>query len=415
MTTEHNGTWSILSDYYSPQDWEKAFASISEEEYHHESTVGKVWSRHKTLSKFPQEDFIHDHASRKILGHLNSIKNTDQFKYEGALQGSMFTQWKMAISSLPKEVVEDTIGRAQYEALTTGFTPPSSALKSIGSPDLFSKDYRYNHDELSSLSQKIQRGELVILPSGHTQHAVALVFCKGYLLICNRGDHLLENMKSRGIPLIQPKTIQAFKIDTSRVTSDILEAVQDTAFDDRKVAFHFLYNELPTSMTLRRDLICEKIETLSTGWQKTGNCTSACCKEALMRSMALLSMQQSTEGTFSLTEEDLIRAKQIKKIISAHARAINLESYYQRHLSQGSGSLTNSHTFDWHLAEQCQKKTIKHLKKAGLELTAYPHINQIEKERMRKKEENHPVAKAHRAFSNFFKFFPPSSPAKQTK
>lgn len=337
---------------------------------------------------------LRDFDARKVLAHLNSVKNTPTFSYEGADHGCMYVYWREILSSLPPESIEK-IGSGDFMEILRGFTPYESALEAKSlekrcskskaeerkagreyTPFFRSSDsstgYFYSKEELSALQTRVKGGDLVVFPAGYKEHAVAIVFWKGYMLICNRGDHLEEHTQNIGDRL---KTIRAYKIGQHRKTT-FLTRIQDALHKDREEGLKLLYETLPTALNVSQDTICQQLESLSSGDQKVGNCTSASLKEALMGVFALASLKENTEGHY-LESEDLIRAKELKKMVSAHARLMYLDIYYKKHLSVRSGECDMG-AFDPHLASICQKKAgshMKHIEKLGISIKeSYPEV-----------------------------------------
>lgn len=91
---------------------------------------------------------------------------------------------------------------------------------------------------------KIQSGALVVLKTGYEEHAITLVFYKGYFAICNRWES---------------KPTRVYKIDTSKVTRGLLKHINDLAFEGGATAMRFLYTELPHALRAtqgKREPIC---------------------------------------------------------------------------------------------------------------------------------------------------------------
>ena len=149
LTTPHFEDLSLihisLSDYFSPQEWEKVQGSYTEEELKDDSIATRIWNEHKRFTGLPREEYLQDHASRKILGHLNSVKDTDQFQYEGVrAHGAMLMHWQRAISTLPADIVETDIGGEKYQQLQSGFLPSTSTSVHAEAPDFFCRPNRYS-------------------------------------------------------------------------------------------------------------------------------------------------------------------------------------------------------------------------------------------------------------------------------
>lgn len=110
-------------------------------------------------------------------------------------------------------------------------------------------------------SQKIQEGCLTFIHTGWKNHAIYLVFCDGYLVLCNRGQ------TPRGVP-----TIYAFKIDPSKFTEEIYKCFLHHEKADPLEAIPFFYSTLPDLLHGKKDPFCLELETLSNRRQKIRNC-----------------------------------------------------------------------------------------------------------------------------------------------
>lgn len=298
--------------------------------------------------------FFKDFDARKRLAHLNSISSTEDFPYEGAHPDEMFNFWQTLIGNLPPDLV-GKIGEPQYRELCEGFVP-------------------YN-DDCNVVAERIRNGKLVVLQSGISRHstlgeghAIYFVFCKGYMLICNRGYNLPEFSSS--------PTITAYKLgpkDTKdpngQCPPSVVDAIASCKTYGDETNMYYLYRDLLQDFNAIKDEVCLQIETLTTGKQKVGNCTSVNCKEALLGALALLSLDKDSS---SLSAETLARAKATKREISAHARASELQAYYQQHIGNEEDVL------DRHLARLALNKTIKQLNKAGIDPERYPALRQID-------------------------------------
>ena len=84
--------------------------------------------------------------------------------------------------------------------------------------------------DLTKRLDKIHRGELVVIRTGWTKHAIILVLYRGYLAICNRGE---------GGPT------QVCKVDLSKITAELLNSISGITSEERGPAMDFFYKQLP--------------------------------------------------------------------------------------------------------------------------------------------------------------------------
>lgn len=103
--------------------------------------------------------------------------------------------------------------------------------------------------DLISRLEKIRDGELkdelVVIRTGWKTHAIVLVFYRGYLAICNRGP---------GGPT------QVYKVDPSKITSELLNQINEIASQEKRPAIDFLYKTLPEALAgSQEDSICHAL------------------------------------------------------------------------------------------------------------------------------------------------------------
>lgn len=343
--------WYVLGDLLS----ESEFRALDRKE-----DPIRIWANRCGKTESWARAYFEDYDRRKILGHLNSVES-DQFPYEGSRSGQMFSFWTQAIASLPADVIEQ-MGASLYLKLCDAYHLPKEFQ--VYDPSV---PVEYSPEEMKEKVSRISKGDLQVFEFGYQYHSIYLVFGSGYLLICNRGYNLPEFFDGT-------KTIRAYKIDCASVIENdlysLLSIAQCFKYSTEPDVLSHLYQEIPQRIAVARNDICDQLETLTTGFQKVGNCTSTSCKEAILGSLALLFIKKTGSGDL-ITQEDLINAKSLKNKISAHARAIGLESYFQAHPNGDSDDV-----FDSPLVGICLKKTKSHLEKTNLDIYEYPRIAQ---------------------------------------
>jgi hypothetical protein len=273
----------------------------------------QIWADKNKKTEAWARAYFEDCNRRKILEHLNSIEFHPSSLDEGAAIGQMFSFWSRIVSSLPSHLLEQ-IGSRSHLELQEAFVLPKSVEEC--------SNFEFSVKEIERKVDGIEEGKLAIFEAGYAEHAVDLVFGRGYFLICNRGYNLPEFSD-------QERTIYAYKIDVTAAKKRGLLSLLCMAEDfcknkDPNVLSH-LYRRMPEQLRATRDEVCEQLETLSTGPQKVGNCSSTSCKEALLGALALLAIKTNPNGESSISLEDLRVAKSLKNKISAHARAVALE------------------------------------------------------------------------------------------
>lgn len=228
----------------------------------------------------------------KLLGGLywhTSLRNLCTFN---AMEGSLNDHF--AINRLAKE----TCGKLHQQI-------PQEVLKNI--EDAFEDAATFECFTEKAI-EKIQKGELVILPLGFSApfsaHIIHLVFYQNKMMICNRGASAYI---TRGDFATM---VRLYEIDPSKINLQLLENLKDLCYklgDD--LGDTYLYEALPKALNgklLRLPLAMRTIK-----WQKHDNCTIASAKVAFFGSAYLI------QGG---TEEAAVLAKKQKRLFSYKLR-----------------------------------------------------------------------------------------------
>lgn len=235
------------------------------------------------------------------LGHVNSIEHSEHFNYEGSNPKQMAEKIAKALQTLPEEL-SSHISQKDKEILVKAYqAAPECNLETI------------------------QKGDLAIMPLGFKDHTIYLIFCNGYLTICNRGW---------GAPS-RDETVKAFKIDLNLLTDEILDALSDLPKGDRDKSCKYYYETLPWLLSptgkALSDAICTQLESLSPDFQKSGNCAFAQAKLGARVALAMTKIQKDEQGGATLKKGDLKEAKAFSKDLSSHIRLSALNGYLKKH------------------------------------------------------------------------------------
>lgn len=129
--------------------------------------------------------------------------------------------------------------------------------------------------------RKIQDGHLVVMAAGWEEHAVCLVWYRGYYIVCNRGELSSDQGLSR--------TFFSRKVDLSRLTLDLLvEIYTHSDSSKRRTGAHFLYITLPHRLSATEDSVCTSLSKIAPKASKAGVCTYASKKAGFRAALALL-------------------------------------------------------------------------------------------------------------------------------
>lgn len=244
-----------------------------------------------------------DYQPKFLLGHINSMEGN----YEYSNRMEMLDLVGKHLQSLPKEF-SSHIQESEKRDLIRAFQVAASE--------------RFEDPAL------VQSGTLTIFPVGYDGHAIHLVFCNGYMAICNRGNGALAK-----------ETIKVFKIDPSLFTQDILETIDVIRTGKKEKAIAYYYQTLPSLLSPRsdkkpvQDKICKQLGTLSPKIQKIGNCAFAQAKTSARIGAALLKMKKDA----TLSAHDLKEAYRFSKDLSTHMRLSGLDEYLKGHTSEKDG------------------------------------------------------------------------------
>lgn len=270
-------------------------------------------------------------APRKIqLTHVNSLKGD----FEEANPGKMLAFIREVIKTLPPEL-SNSMTNYEKQQLEEAFDLPDSRI-------------------LPSL----QDGKLSILPLGYPGHSVYLVFCRGYMVICNRGSGLPQDKK----------TMDAHRIHPALFTEEILKHLHHIKAEGSREEFiHYYYYELPRLLSPNKDKhpvkdeVCRQLEKLSPGLQKSAVCTYTSGKLAVRAASAMLKIRPGLPQS-ELSNTDLEAARRFSKKVSLHARLTVLNDCYKEGIDGGE-------------LEQAHQKTMKHIRRTRfISLDRYPNI-----------------------------------------
>lgn len=304
------------------------------------------------------QDLVREYQARKVLGHANSIKNQDHFPYEGcltdAVNGSLMER---AFADCLADLPEDAgISKGERDRLKGAylFTDRLRSAFKIGG-------------HLLNAVEQIQRGDLVIVPTGFKRHRIEVVFFKGYYIICNRG------MGAWTTP-----TIRAYKIDPRKMTSELLKKILITEkpnegfLKSQKTRLYRLFNFFP-SMAAKlspngkafQDTLCKRLEKISPKMQSVGNCTFTAPKTALRAALALMRVDVDDARTW----DEIDAIPKVAKTTSTAMRLQFLEDYVS---GRKVGPLR-----DEYLIGEALKKIKKHLLKHPVSLDPFPHVQAL--------------------------------------
>ncbi len=197
-------------------------------------------------------------------------------------------------------------------------------------------------------AKAIKKEKLVVLQSGWKGHHLALVFYKGYIAICNRGDGY------RG------RTVELYKIDLSQFTPDLLKRIVEAKQSNSDVGKKFFYQTLLTELAYSQDAFCKAVEKLSlSSKQEVGNCPFAGAAGAATAAMLLLATVDRRHD-----EEMLLEARAAARELILDLRLGYLNAYLAAH---PNGEYE-------HLVAESWKKIKKRLRYYPVSLDAYPEV-----------------------------------------
>ncbi|HSX04791.1 MAG TPA: ankyrin repeat domain-containing protein [Rhabdochlamydiaceae bacterium] len=300
----------------------------------------------------PQEyakKVIEELAVKFLVGHTNSIEQTVGMNFEVARGGAGAALFSKILESLPNEISK-LIADQHKQKLIQAFTN--------------TKDFPTIKKE--EIVEKIRRGDLVFLPVGYDTHAIYLVFCNGYMEICNRGEGLADHAKM----------LEAYQIDSKAFTLDTLKKIIEIEKGKCTAATQYYYRTLPQELSRgqkkpMKNATCLQLEKLSPKEeQKIGNCSYASAKLALRAGTALLCLRKKRRR-FILSDGNAAAARQFSKVVSTHVRLTHLEKYYTFHEKNKVPNL-----FDGEFSNKALAIVNKHLAKhAVISIENYPHVS----------------------------------------
>ncbi len=208
-------------------------------------------------------------------------------------------------------------------------------------------------DPMDSFSTAIaiQRGHLTIIPAGWEEHAIALVFYRGYFAICNRGDGVTGH-----------STAKFFRIDISRIDENLIRKIFSMNFNSDTSGIFYFYNELPTQLAANQNALCLELDrTMYSSLQTVGNCSYASAAGALRAALGLL----YTKGRYFLDVTTTSYVRETSKEILFTQRLGGMEEYLTLHPPSSS---------DWKLVHAVWKKMRQRLSHRPRSLGSFPEI-----------------------------------------
>lgn len=229
------------------------------------------------ISKDDAKRILSERESIKTVAHLNNIESTKHIKYEGF----RFDIWPNKIIHRLENLhnkLDRAITQDHKEKLTKAFEHASRFTQTPIGESTFKK-----------IATSINAGELVILPAGSRNHAIAMVFYKGYVTFCNGGprinqENTLESLNLMGAPI------------SAEDIRDIYKTTHETTWVQAKGFYRqFILNQTYKDSTERRNQVTQAINKLSPPEQTVGNCTEASMKYATIAAFALLRITDDFE------------------------------------------------------------------------------------------------------------------------
>lgn len=238
---------------------------------------------------FPKDFYSDQLLERKVVAHYLALKGHS--KLEGStldLEGSYGPYMHKTIAdSLATYSWDENsfLTSDQQKELTTAFIQAS--------------EYRSADQILDSVKQE----KLIVIPTGWEKHAVDVVFFKGYLAVCNRGDGI--NKKA--------ETLTVFKIDPNQLTKELVEQLLANHHQPFLKGKTFLYETLPSKLSGIKDKNCLKFSQIGLSLQKVGNCSLASSIAALRFSWAALAAEDEKEISLDKLKKVRLETKKWSK------------------------------------------------------------------------------------------------------
>lgn len=260
------------------------------------------------ISKEKAKSIISEYRKNFFVGHVNSVDHLESYNYETSHAASMMAKLTKALETLPKEL-STHISVKDKETLIQAYKEPEFDL------------------------EEIQKGKLSIRPIGFKEHTMYLVFCNGYMAICNRGAGAPQTRSF--FSGLHTESIKAFKIDLNLLTDDILDHLTALSHKDSKQAIKYYYETLPKLLSPGnkpvRDQVCKQLESISPKAQKIGNCSFTQAKLGARVASAMLKIEKDDKGVAHLSAKDVKESKAFSKDLSSHIRLAALDSYLKKH------------------------------------------------------------------------------------
>jgi len=241
----------------------------------------------------------------------------------------------------------------------------AKAIKSAGLGSLQQKEiadaYRLNMKDKARALKEIRRGNLVIIPTGWKGHAITLLFYKGYLLICNRGEGTEKQANA-----------EFYRIDPKAVDLALLNEFDKTISNkELTTALPFFYDKLPRQLSPKQDNEIHRDETclqlskaFAAGDQTVGNCPSAAPAGALRSAIGLVMTVGKGRPIDTTT---VTKVKKINRKVLLMQRLRYLETYLGYHPE-------GDKTVDAYLVKEAWKKIKRQLKRNPISLDTFPLV-----------------------------------------
>ena len=265
--------------------------------------------------------------SAKKLAHANHVGNQKEapLEYEGWQRQIFYHDFAEIVEA--STLYEKTEGKVLAKALKTAAELPFNS---------------------KAAAAAIRNGELVIIPSGWSGHALSLIFYKGRLMRCNRGEGARDS------------SVEISKFDIQKIDEALIQEIINTQKLSPDKGETFIYKTLSQKLSCSEDSNTRELgKATASTMQTVGNCTFASVAGALLAALGLL----ASEGG-SLRPETIKEIRQCTRKLTQKQRLVYLEHYLEAHP-------TGEAEF---LAQESWKKMKKHLYKRPEELNAFPQV-----------------------------------------
>lgn len=303
--------------------------------------VHDVLKESHTLFIHPlKQNFSHqldtDDLSLRFVQHIfdqNPCRNQQS-------EGFGIDKWQIMFKLISETIVE--LSSIEIGDLFLDKIQMAAAFNSAYIPHISNGSWEIDTAKAKKIARSIMDGNLTILPLGYLgrqiaanlydpSHALILIFCKGYYVIC-------DSCKPKGC-------FRAFNIDPTLVTfEEVFQLVVDFykfyALRDKSTALRLYYKHLPTFLSPRfkkytfSDNICSTLEKFTLDFQNPDICSWASIALALTPSLSLLQLKKNSLTPFEETASrahsytlSLLTYTQFK-ILSCFAPLKNISGYY---------------------------------------------------------------------------------------